>query len=231
MPTTPPIAIPRGSESRRATPAATTNNDREQTMSQQPPFRLQTRRGSRSAPDPWALGPLTSSSTTANGPDNSPTTAATGGATGSNGHPTPASSLGAATTNIPSTSASRITIVRVHDDFNSRPDSFTDSPADLSDGPSSSYGATNAGTRPGRSNSWGSNYSNSGNVSPGRSHSPGGRRFGGTIFVHPHEFVPLFSKLIAELLPTPFYCSLATTLIASSAIVAMVAFVVRAVIT
>ena len=190
MPTTPPIAIPRGSGSGRATPAATIN-DREQTMSQQPPFRLQTRRGSRSAPDPWALGPLTSPSTTANGPDNSSTTGAAGGAAGSNGHPTPASSLGATTATIPSTTASRITIVRVHDDLNSRPDSVVDFAADVSDGTPSSYGATNPSARPGRSNSWGSNYSNSGNVSPGRSHSPGGgRRFGGTSFLHPHELSP-----------------------------------------
>jgi hypothetical protein len=173
MASTPPMAIPRGSFSAHAA-----TNDREQTLPQQPPLRLQTRRGSRSAPDPWALGPLTSSSMAVGGPDN--ISAASGvGATGTSGYHTPASSVGATAT-IPSTSASRITIVRVHDD--SKNDSAVDA-ADPSDGTPSSFGATNASPRPGRSNSWGSNYSPSSNQSPGRSHSPGGgRRFGGASF-------------------------------------------------
>lgn len=78
---------------------------------------------------------------------------------------------------IPSSSASRITIVRVHDDNGGSALADGDAPLD---GSPSSYGSS----RPGRSNSWGSLHSASGsstNVntrsnSPGAARRPGGKR-------------------------------------------------------
>lgn len=97
-----------------------------------------------------------------------------------------------------SSGASRLTIVRVHDDNNSSSNANAVDAGDMSDGTPSSFGVTavsgsgGAGSgvaRPGRSNSWGSNYSSGSNASghaptPARSHSPGAaRRPGGTFVI------------------------------------------------
>ncbi|KAF8315430.1 hypothetical protein DL93DRAFT_909161 [Clavulina sp. PMI_390] len=150
------------------------------------PFKLHTRRGSRSAPDPWALGPLTS--TSAHDHSSPANSTNVGGAFSPPAVPSPGPGSGVASSNhstptgglpipIPSSGASRITIVRVHD----REDSID--AGDMSDGTPSSFGVTAAPPRPGRSNSWGSNYSSGSNASgvavpssgPNRSHSPARR--------------------------------------------------------
>lgn len=193
---TAPIAIPRGS--------SVNHPDRDQhdgsSIPYPPPFKLQTRRGSRSAPDPWALGPLSSiggdqTATNSSSPQAAATTSstpATPGATNSLSASMAAasSSLSGNTANpLQSSGASRLTIVRVHDENTNAVDA-----GDMSDGTPSSFGATAATAsaaaasgvaRPGRSNSWGSNYSNGSNTSgpvPARSHSPGAARRPGGMF-------------------------------------------------
>lgn len=220
---TPPIAIPKGSSSGHpsttmpsSAAGAAAASDRDHLhegghhLSQQPPLKLQTRRGSRSAPDPWALGPLSSPSMSslmaadhASSTSGYPNTASGPNPTASTSNPATTGHI-TGSISFPSSGASRLTIVRVHDDnADGAPGNGGGGGGDLSDGIAASFGVNpviGSGTpRPGRSNSWGSNYSSGSNASAGvtsgagtaggggsgpgsRSHSPGGTRRPGGMF-------------------------------------------------
>lgn len=213
---TAPILIP----SQRGTPTHESPNVN-------PIPRLQTRRGSRSAPDPWSLGPLSSSVSASGGSvDNTvagtygPGTFTLGGGGGGNpqGSASPANSsphVGTMPSSaLPSSTASRITIVRVHQDGTASPSSaiaddhshyqpYTHDGSSLGGTPVRGGGPhgyhvdlaqQEVNSRPGRSSSWGSVHSAAsagsaggprpGGPNSGRSHSPGASRRPGGVLVY-----------------------------------------------
>lgn len=144
----------------------------------QPTVRLSTRRGSMAAPDPWSLNQQQQQQQQQqhqSGPYQQQSSDASHSAGG---------------ISFPSSSASRITIVRVPDGAASpQPEDQPNFGVGVGPGP-----GPGGSSRPGRSNSWGSNYSNNSNTSAPahpRNASPGGstRRAGGMFhFVQYHLF-------------------------------------------
>lgn len=140
-----------------AIPKSGQAHEHQQQQQQQPPLRLSTRRGSMAAPDPWSLNAAQQHGQQQQQQqtiENSPN---------------PGNAI-----SVPSSGASRITIVRLAEG------ATAPAPEENQSFPIS--GPT-TGTRPGRSNSWGSNYSASSNTSSTGAHprnaSPGGSRRGG----------------------------------------------------